>query len=236
MGFLIYIIEGNFVQALEYYIEAINICPTQWALYTNAANCYFKLGEFERSIEMSDKALILCPTLTKAVYRRGLAYGELRLFKGAIEDLRRVLKAMPDDVDVKRKLTEYEREFQRTLFASAIKKDSFRLDRQSINKIEVEDSYKGPRIVDGLIDIKFATELITWYRQDQKLHPRYLYEVLMRAKELFEQEPNLVKISLRDDQTLTICGDTHGQFFDVVKLFEINGLPSDRHVYVQIFK
>jgi serine/threonine-protein phosphatase 5 len=183
---------------------------------------------------MSDEALSLCPTLTKAVYRRGLAYGELRLFKSAVEDLRRVAKAMPSDVEVKKKLAEYERELQRALFSSAIKKDSFRLDRNSIDKIEVDSTYTGPRVVDGLIDVKFVTDLIAWYRQDQKLHPRVVFEVLLQAMQLLEQEPNLVKIDLRDDQQLTICGDTHGQFFDLVKLFELNGLPSDRHVYVRL--
>lgn len=181
---------------------------------------------------MSDEALSLCPTLTKAVYRRGLAYGELRLFKGAVEDLRRVAKAMPNDVEVKRKLAEYEKELQRALFSTAIKKDVFRLDRASVEKVEVDATYNGPRILDGIVNVQFVTDLISWYRQDQKLHPRYVFEIFLQAKEILQKELNLVKININDGQRLTICGDTHGQFFDLVKLFELNGLPSDQHLYV----
>ena len=32
--------------------------------------------------------------------------------------------------------------------------------------------------------------------------------------------------------TFTLQGDTHGQFYDVIHLFEINGFPSDNNPYL----
>jgi serine/threonine-protein phosphatase 5 len=220
---------------LEHYLSAIQHDPHHCPLYTNAANCFFKLAEFERSIEFCDAALTLNPALTKAVYRRGLALAALKLYKSAVDDLRRVGRAMPEDGEVKRVLEECERELRKSLFVSAIRKDTFRLDRPSIDKVDVDPNYRGPHISGHSIDMPFVTELISWYRQDKRLHPKYVYEILLQSKALFEKEPNLVRVSVREGQRLTICGDTHGQFFDLVKLFEVNGLPSERHIYVPTF-
>lgn len=182
---------------------------------------------------MADEAIRLSPSMTKAVYRRGLAYAELGMFRRAIEDLRRVLKVVPGDFEATKRLDECERELRSILFASAIKKEEFNLDRESIDKIEVESTYSGPRIVDGHIDMEFVKSLVKHFKQERKLHPRFAYEIMLQAKALLAKECNLVDISVDEGQQLTICGDIHGQFFDLVKIFDINGYPSKDHYYVQ---
>ena len=55
----------------------------------------------------------------------------------------------------------------------------------------------------------------------------------MQAMKLFRQEPTMVEIKDKVDRgKLTVCGDTHGQFFDLLDIFDKNGKPSADHSYL----
>jgi len=42
----------------------------------------------------------------------------------------------------------------------------------------------------------------------------------------------MVEIEVEEDHKLTVCGDTHGQFFDLLEIFRLNGFPTDKHSYL----
>lgn len=42
----------------------------------------------------------------------------------------------------------------------------------------------------------------------------------------------MVRINIPKGAKITVCGDIHGQFFDLIKIFEFNGYPSDTHYYL----
>lgn len=48
----------------------------------------------------------------------------------------------------------------------------------------------------------------------------------------FRKQPSLVDIHLPEDANFTICGDIHGQFYDLMSLFNLNGLPSPTNPYL----
>jgi len=43
--------------------------------------------------------------------------------------------------------------------------------------------------------------------------------LIEKAKEILKMEPNCIKIKA----PVTICGDTHGQFYDLMELFKMGG-------------
>ncbi|CAF1024359.1 unnamed protein product [Rotaria sp. Silwood1] len=55
-----------------------------------------------------------------------------------------------------------------------------------------------------------------------RLSEQAAFRIIETGTALLREEPTLLNI----DAPLTICGDVHGQFYDLVKLFEVGGSPS----------
>ena len=49
----------------------------------------------------------------------------------------------------------------------------------------------------------------------------HIVKIVRAAREIFLQQPMLLEIGA----PMNICGDTHGQFSDLLRLFEIGGYP-----------
>lgn len=96
----------------------------------------------------------------------------------------------------------------------------------------IEDEYTGPKLEDNKVTVKFMQDLIQWYKSEKKLHQKYAYKILLDVKKLFMEQPSLVDITIPDDEKFTVCGDIHGQYYDLMNIFEINGLPSETNPYL----
>lgn len=97
-------------------------------------------------------------------------------------------------------------------------------------------------------------ELMEHYKQQKKLHRKYAYKVIILLKIYYVRsyllknihyfqilcdidsymrtQPSMVDITVPDESKFTICGDIHGQFYDLMNIFEINGLPSPTNPYL----
>ena len=53
-----------------------------------------------------------------------------------------------------------------------------------------------------------------------------------QATELLRKAPSLVDVSIPAESSFTVCGDVHGQFYDLLHIFELNGLPSEENPYL----
>lgn len=247
----------NYPKAIEFYTMAIELDGTQSIYFSNRALAHLKLDNFQSSLHDCETALKLNPKNIKAYHRRGLSYVGLLEFKKARNDLQVVLKGKPDDTTATRALEVCEKFIREERFRKAIGDDeesnkarfceTVRLDTFDSNADLLK--YEGPKLtLFQLSDEKgdcagaeisdmnpeFISKLVEMFTQGKNLPKKYAAAIVSHANRLFRKEPTVVELCNREtpDAKITVCGDTHGQLYDVLNLFRKFGKVGPKHTYL----
>jgi len=74
--------------------------------------------------------------------------------------------------------------------------------------------------------------LMEWMKNQKVLHKKYLWILLQRIRDILKALPSLVDIDIPEGKEITVCGDTHGQFYDLLNIFTLNKNPSASNPYL----
>jgi serine/threonine-protein phosphatase 5 len=169
----------------------------------------------------------------QAYYRRAIANTATLNSKEALKDFKTVIKKEPNNKDARLKHDECEKMVKRVQFLRAIEVQDApsQFVDLDIDSMTVEETYDGAKLGDEMTQ-EFIDDMIHRFKNGKQIHRKYLYQILAAVNKIVYDEPTMPEIDVPEGHTLTVCGDTHGQYFDLMEIFRLNGFPSDNHYYL----
>ncbi|CAF1934570.1 unnamed protein product [Brassica napus] len=99
----------RYTEASAAYAEGLKFDPYNATLFSHRADCFFKVGMWESSIEDCSHALLILPSCTKARRQRAASYSKLERWAEAVSDY-----------EILRKELSYDREIAESLFHAQV--------------------------------------------------------------------------------------------------------------------
>merc|ERR1719329_908897 len=75
-------------------------------------------------------------------------------------------------------------------------------------------------------------DMVGHLRSQKDVDKKYVYQILLDIIKLFKKLPTILDIPVPQGTHITVCGDVHGQYYDVLNIFKINGFPSESNPYL----
>ncbi|CAM8949837.1 unnamed protein product [Rhodiola kirilowii] len=221
---------------VELYTQAIGLNSLNAVYWSYRAFAYTKLEEYGSAVQDATKAIEIDPKYSKGYYRRGAAYLAMGKFKEALKDFQQVKRLSPNDPYAAKKLKECEKAVMKLKFEEAISlpQSEKRSVAESIDyhTIDVEPQYAGAKIDGETVTLDFIIKMMDDFKNQKSLHKRYAYQIVLQTRDLLQASSSLVDINVLPGNHFTVCGDVHGQFYDLLNIFELNGLPSEENPYL----
>ena len=112
-------------------------------------------------------------------------------------------------------------------------------DLEKLNS-SIKPDYKGPNQLANLVEEneenpvtpEFCKKLKDFLKDQKTLPKKLLFDILLRCLKQFKSYKSLVDVNIPENHKITVCGDTHGQFYDLCHIFELNGEPSEDNPYL----
>ncbi|KAI0157722.1 protein phosphatase 5 [Xylariaceae sp. FL1272] len=221
-------------KAVELYTKAIELNGKEPTYYTNRAQAHIKSEAFGYAIADATSAIELNPSMVKAYFRRAVSYAAILKPKDAVKDFKECTRLDPNNKDAKLKLAECQKIVRQLNFYAAIDvgEEPSAAEGLDLESIAVEPDYDGVQLKGDEMTQEFIDDMIERFKNGKKIHKKFVYQIVIAAKRIVYEEPTMVEMTIPDDVQLTVCGDTHGQYFDLMELFRLNGRPSDKHYYL----
>ncbi|KAF7719565.1 Protein-serine/threonine phosphatase [Penicillium ucsense] len=225
--------EHDWPTAVQFYDQAIEKYDKEPSFFSNRAQAQIKLEAFGFAVADATAALELDPNYVKAYWRRALAKTAILDYKGALRDFKAVVQREPNNQNAKIKLAECEKLVRRLNFEKAIEVSDppSAFEGLNIEAINVESDYDGVRLGSEMTQ-EFIDDMIQRFKDGKKIHRKYVFQIIKAVKDIVYNEPTMVEVGVDAGKKLTVCGDTHGQFFDLLEIFRRNGSPSESHAYL----
>ncbi|KAL7060259.1 hypothetical protein AAHC03_09312 [Spirometra sp. Aus1] len=233
-----YFASGDYTDAIAYYSKAIELHETA-VFFANRSFAYLRTEMFGAALEDASKAISLDENYIKGYYRRASANMAMGHYDKALRDFETVVRKYPNSKDARQKYDECFKRQRLRAFAKAIASEEkpSPLEKFDPSSVCIEPSYAGPHLEqkdDGTYTVtqKFMAELLDTFKAQKKLHRRYAMVMIKQFYDILRHLPTMVEIDVPDGAKFTVCGDVHGQFYDLVNIFELNGLPSTNNPYL----
>lgn len=248
--------EKNFAKALAAYTEAIDLSepedenedsldsldglapkavnPSIQIYFANRAFCHIKMENFGSALIDATKAIEAKADFPKGWYRRGSANMALQRPQDALKDFTQLCRLAPKDADAREKLKMVKQKIAADRFAKAIgsEKTAPRSQTVNVDSMDVDSTYEGPVYTSGEVTAEFCKELMAWQKKEKTIAKKFAYAIVMDMIPLLKSLETVCEIDIPDENEITVCGDVHGQYYDLLNIWEINGNPSEENPYV----
>ncbi|KAK3696317.1 Palmitoyl-protein thioesterase 1 [Vermiconidia calcicola] len=219
--------------AIDFYTKAIDLNDKEASFFTNRAQANIKMEAYGYAIADATHAIELNPDFAKAYYRRAVGNTAILKHGDAIHDWKVVVRKNPADKVAKAQYDACQKMVKRDAFLKAIEISDAPSAAEGLDleSMAVEDSYDGVRLKDKITQ-EFVDDMISRFKNGKKLHRKYVFQIILAVKDIIYKEPTMVETHVKSGQKITVCGDTHGQYFDLLEIFRLNGFPSESQHYL----
>ena len=233
--------EGNvffsnqeYEKAIELYTEAIKLKSDEAVFFSNRSICYFKTEAYGFAVEDASKAIELDTTFHKGYYRRATANMALGKFKEALKDFETLKNQRGEKSKFYlTKFNQCQKIVRKIAFEKAISVDEKTIiEKIDLESMMIESSYTGPMMQENKITKEFMLDTIETFKNRKLIHKKFAFIIILEAEKLFKNLSTLVDIEIPDKKKFTVIGDVHGQFYDLINIFNLNGLPSEENPYL----